>query len=316
MTLSWGLNMYFKSFDNHMRYASYVAILCLMPLFVLCDTSHEKEYVPQYTATHKISRPVLIFGVHPLHNPQRLYEVYQPIVRYLNRNLPEVEIKLEASRSYADFDKKLYSRHFALALPNPMQTVYSFAHGYRAFLKMSDDKQFRGIILVRRDGNIDKVTDLRGKAVCYPAPTALAATMLPQYYLQIHGLDLRHDIKHIYSGSQESSIMNVYLKRCAAGATWPPPWQAFVERNPEIAKELTVKWKTQWLVNNGFVARDDVPEELVRKLTSLMVSLHTTEEGRRMLAALPVTTFEPATASTYRPVEEFLKVFNETVHLK
>ncbi|MCG6550939.1 MAG: phosphate/phosphite/phosphonate ABC transporter substrate-binding protein [Candidatus Magnetominusculus sp. LBB02] len=291
-------------------------LLCLTPLLVSCDTSPERQYAPQYAATHQTSRPVLIFGIHALHNPQRLYEVYQPIVNYLNNNLKDVEIKLEASRSYDDFEKKLYSRHFDIALPNAMHIVYSFAHGYRVFLKITDDTQFRGIILVRKDSNIDNVTDLRGKTVCYPAPTALAATMLPQHYLQTHGLDLIHDITHMYSGSQESSIMNVYLKRCAAGCTWPPPWQAFVERNPEIAKELTVKWETQWLVNNGIVARDDVPEELVQAIASLMTSLHTTQEGRRMLDALPVERFVPAEASMYRPVEEFLKVFDETVHLK
>lgn len=294
----------------------YFAIFYLTLLFVSCNTSHEKEYAPQYTAVNQTSRPVLIFGVHALHNPQRLYEVYQPIVNYLNSNLKDVEIKLEASRSYDDFEKKLYSRHFSLALPNPMEIIHSFTLGYRVFIKFNDDKQFRGLIIVRKDSNIDKVIDLRGKSICYPAPTALAATMMPQYYLATHGLDLQHDVTHMYSGSMESTIMNVYLKRCAAGGSWPPSWQTFVERNPEIVKELTVKWETDQLVHTGIIAREDVPEAVVQKIASLMTSLHITEEGRRMLSAIPVERFDPAAASTYQPVEEFLKAFDATVHVK
>jgi len=70
---------------------------------------------------------------------------------------------------------------------------------------MGDDENFRGIILVRKDSAIENVADLKGKAVSYPAPTALAAAMMPQYYLQTHGLDVMNDLDNRYVGSQASS---------------------------------------------------------------------------------------------------------------
>lgn len=88
---------------------------------------------------------------------------------------------------------------------------------------MGDDDNFRGIILVRKDSGIKSVKDLVGKNISYPAPTALAATMMPQWYLHIHGINIHTDITNSYVGSQESSIMNVFLGKSAAGATWPPP---------------------------------------------------------------------------------------------
>jgi phosphonate transport system substrate-binding protein len=86
-----------------------------------------------------------------------------------------------------------------------------------------DDEMFRGIILVRKDSGIHKVTDLKGKKVSYPALTALAATMMPHYYLHTHGIDVNRDIENLYVGSQESSIMNVLRGHVAAGATGPVP---------------------------------------------------------------------------------------------
>lgn len=82
---------------------------------------------------------------------------------------------------------------------------------------MSDDENFRGIILVRKDSGISKVIDLKGRAVSFPAPTALAATMMPQFYMQNNGIDVMNDIEIQYVGSQKSSIMNVFL-----GAIRPP----------------------------------------------------------------------------------------------
>ena len=294
--------------------AALLAFLLLPFILFACDSRKDEKYSPVYSSMSAAKQPVLIFGVHPLHNPQRLFEIYGPLVEYLNRNFPDITIALEASRSYEEFEKKLDSRHFAFALPNPYQTINSLDHGYHVFAKMGEDDKFRGIIIVRKDSGINKVTDLKGKIVSFPAPTALAATMMPLYYLHTHGLDVNQDIKRLFSGSQESSIMNVYLGKSSAGATWPPPWQAFVEENPQIAAELAVKWETPPLLNNGLVARDDVPQEVVEKVQSLLVTLHTHEEGRKLLAALPLARFERATDATYQPVRDFMKKYSLAVH--
>jgi phosphonate transport system substrate-binding protein len=292
------------------RLAVFLLPFCLLA----CDSRKDESYTPVYENSSAAKQAALIFGVHPLHNPQRLYEIYNPLVEYLNRNIPGITITLEASRSYDEFEKKLDSRHLAFALPNPYQTVNSLQHGYHVFAKMGEDDKFRGIIIVRKDSGINTVTDLTGKIVSFPAPTALAATMMPLYYLHTHGLDVNQDITRLFSGSQESSIMNVYLGKSAAGATWPAPWQAFVERNPQIGAELEVKWETPSLLNNSLVARDDVPQQVVDKVKSLLENLHTHEEGRHLLAALPLECFESATDATYQPVRDFMEKYFETVH--
>lgn len=108
--------------------------------------------------------------------------------------------------------------------------------------------------------------------------------------------------------------MNVYLGKSAAGATWPLPWQVFMERNPKMAAELEVKWETPPLVNNSLVAQDDVPQELVAKVRDLLLGLHTHEEGRKLLTTLPLARFEDATEATYQPVRDFLKKYDEEIH--
>jgi phosphonate transport system substrate-binding protein len=278
-------------------------------LLVGCSRDGAAGYAPVYASSPEQPVAHYRFGVHPLHNPQRLTEVYGPIVAFLNRNLAGAQLRLEASRSYQEFERRLADRSLDFAVPNPYQTLSALRSGYRVIGKMGDDDRFRGILLVRKDGGIREVADLKGKVVSFPAPTALAAAMMPLHFLQTHGLDANREIERRFTGSQESAIMSVYLRDSAAAATWPVPWEAFQKRSPAIAAELEVRWTTDPLVNNGLVAREDLPEELVAQVTALLLSLHTHEEGRRMLAEVPLSRFEPADEATYLPVQEFVKAY-------
>ena len=273
-----------------------------------------KAVEPQYTNKAPEAGKEYVFAIHPLDNPARMFEIYGPLIDYLNRNIPEAKFRLEASRNYEEFEKKLYAGKFEFALPNPYQTLISLDHGYHVIAKMGDDYKFTGVILVRRDSGIKKVTDLKGKKVSYPARTAIAATMLPQYYFQTHGLDVNRDIENLYVGSQESSIKNVYMGNVAAGATWPMPWEAFQKEHPEMARELALKWETEPLINNGIVARDDVPQHLAQQVAQLLDTLHTNEEGKVMLARMPLSRFEFADDKRYRIIDDFLHKFSQTVY--
>lgn len=278
-----------------------------------CDDHDRTSTTPTFGDAPVGQTAVYRFGIHPLHNPTRLHEIFGPLMDYLSRHIAGSNFRVEASRNYAAYDEKLANGDFQFSLPNPYQTIVSLDHGYRVFGKMADDENFRGIILVRKDSGIRQVTDLKGKAVSYPAPTALAATMLPQFYLRQNGLDVMRDLDNRYVGSQESAVMNVYLGHTAAGATWPPPWQAMRRERPQLAEELEVKWETPSLPNNGLVAREDVPAQLVSRVGELLFNLHTHAEGRVMLKRMELSRFEPADNATYDPVRTFLKAFSEQV---
>lgn len=291
--------------------------LLLLPVWMLsgCAPSASQDAsLPAYEsqAVSKASA-VYVLAVHPLHNPKRLYEVYQPLIERLNARLPGITLKLEASSSYADYEAKMARREVAFTLPNPYQTLMALRHGYQVFAKMGDDEQFRGVILVRKDSGIRDPRQLIGKAVSYPAATALAAGMMPQWFFQQHGVNVARDLDNRYVGTQESSMMNVVLGKVSAGCTWPLPWAIFQKEQPDLAAQLEVRWETPHLVNNALLARDDVPPEVVRRVKQEMVTLHESAEGKAILARMALSRFEPADDSTYRPVAEFLRRFDAEV---
>ncbi|MGD9708426.1 MAG: phosphate/phosphite/phosphonate ABC transporter substrate-binding protein [Halothiobacillaceae bacterium] len=288
----------------------------MLPLILAaCGSEDTAPTLPAYSATPpKPLVPVLVLGVHPLHNPVKLLETYGPIVDALNKAIPEVEIRLEASRDYAEFERKLEQRELELALPNPYQTVIATQHGYRIFAKVKGDEDFHGLILVRRQkGSPEDVGDLRGKTLSCPSLTALAGCMLPLAHLQQKGLDVKRDLKIVTVGSQESSILSVARGLVDAGATWPPPWRAFQKEHPELARQLVVRWQTASLPNNGLVARDGLDPALIERIRAQLIALSDTEEGRRRLAKAEIQGFEFADDDSYAPVRDFLRRYREQV---
>lgn len=290
--------------------------LLILALLLGCEAQESAfvNYEPSY-AQEALDRPSQLevrVGIHPLHNPELLFERYGPIVELLNEHINEAHFVLEASRNYEEFELKLAEQRLQLALPNPYQTLKALEQGYHVFGKMADDSVFSGLLLVRKDRGFTQAAELSGETISFPSATALAATMLPQYELQDKGLPWG-SYQPLYVGSQESAIMNVFMGKTAAGATWPVPWAAFQKNSPQQAQQLEVLLETRSLVNNSWVAADDLPQNLEQQIGRLLFSLHETDTGRAILAALPLERFEPASNQDYEPVQHFMREFTQHI---
>ena len=284
-------------------------VMACVWLLPACTPQQPAAYEPAYSGKSSATKSgaEYRFAVHPLHNPRRLFEVYQPLVDLINESAaPAFHLKLETSRDYATFEAKLASQKFEFAVPNPYQTLECEARGYTIIGKMGNDHQFRGIIVVRRDTALQSIADLKGAPISFPAPTALAATMMPRMYLFEHGLQV-DDINARYVGSQESAIMNVLFGKTVAAGTWPPPWEALLRRRPELNQELMIKWETAPLVNNGLVVRNDMPAGHIKLVESVIFHLHEHARGRAILDVMEIGRFEVAGTATFEPVRQFVR---------
>lgn len=257
--------------------------------------------------------PTYHLAIHPLHNPIKLQHDYQPLIEYLNDQVQNARLELESSRDYGNFEEKFRARRPEFLLPNPWQTLEAMKAGYAVIAMAGQPEDFKGLFLVRRDSGIKTPADLKGKAVSYPSPTALAACIMPQYFLYEHGLKVNTEIENRYVGSQESSIMNVHLKLTAAGATWPPPWRAFQKEHPREAAELQVIWETPSLINNSVMARDDVPPQVREQVRLALLRLQDTPAGRAILAGMETNRFLPAADADYEIVRQYIARFEQKV---
>lgn len=273
-----------------------------------------KSNGPQYGSSPlSQANTIYHFGVHPLHNPIKLMESYQPLMEYLNKNIEGAKFVLEASRDYSNFEEKYKNGKLEFILPNPWQTLGAIKSGYTVIAMAGDPADFKGLFIVRKDSGIKEPADLKGKSVSYPSPTALAACIIPQYFLHTHGIDVNKDITNLYVGSQESSMMNVYLKTTAAGATWAPPWRDFQKTHPKEAAQLKSIWDIESLVNNSVMVRDDIPENIKIRVQKCLIELDKTQEGKKILQNLETNFFLLANNDDYGVVQTYSDRFEQEV---
>ncbi len=297
------------------KYQAQAARYCLALLWLLagCDRDSAAPTGPQYSATPKISTPVYYLAVHPLHNPAKLVQGYQPLIDFLNRHMQGARFELEASRDYQVYEAKFRQRDSAFLLPNPWQTLEAMKAGYHVIAQAGDTEDFSGLFIVRTDSDIQTPADLKGKIVTYPSPTALAACIMPQYFLYEKGINIKRDIDNRYVGSQESAIMHAYLGESAAGVSWPPPWRAFQREHPTEAAQLKVLAATPHLINNSVMARDDVPAPVYERVQQLLLRLHESAQGQQILSGMETARFYPADNASYAPVRDFITRFERDV---
>lgn len=278
-----------------------------------CSREPQDQPLQYAAAPAAPALPTYLFAIHPLHNPEKLAATYQPLVDLMNQRLQGARIELLATRDYSAYNARFRARSPALLLPNPWQTLQAMKVGYRVIAMAGDPNDFRGVLVTRRDSPIQKISDLKGKTVSYPAPTALAACIMPQYFLHRQGLDVNRDIVNAYVGSQESAILQVHLGKAAVAATWPPPWRMFQRDHPREAQELRVIWETPALVNNSVMLRDDVPRAVAEVIRDTLLHLGESPQGRAVLQGMSTSAFLPADDETYAPVRRFIAEFERDV---
>ncbi len=291
-----------------------ILVCLLLPVMLgACEQQPAEKPLQYSNAPVAVQATTYRLVPHPLYNPQKLSETFQPLVDYLNRQVPQAHIELEASRDYQAYEKKFRAREAEFLMPNPWQSLEAMKVGYHVIAMWGDAEDFKGLFIVRKDGRIKLPSDLKGKVVSYPSPTALAAAIMPQYFLHTRGININSDIQNNYVGSQESSIMNVYLGEAAAGATWPPPWRIFQKQHPAEAAQLQVLWETPALLNNSVMARNDVPLEIRQKVRQALLDLHKTQEGKKILHIMETARFHAADDASYDIVRQYVARFEKEV---
>lgn len=282
-------------------------------LLLACDTKteHIGPVYQDHSANTKV--PCYSFAIHALYNPAKMLEVYMPLIDDINSKLEGAKIKLEASRDYGSFENKYINRKPELLFPNPWQTIQAIEKGYNVIATEDISNDFKGIFIVRKDGNIKNPKDLIGKKVSYPSSTALAACILPQIFLNKNGIDVNKDIENLYVGSQESSIKNVYLKNSSAAASYPIAWRTFEQDFPKEASELYVIWETETTIGNSVMVRDDIPENITLQIKKYFVELDSREKGQVILKKIKAKRYLDANNKDYLHLNLFFDKFDKEI---
>jgi phosphonate transport system substrate-binding protein len=271
-----------------------------------CSGKRQEGYSPTFEAMGA-NRKVLTMGV----PGQSFYESTEQLVQYLNNHLDSVKIQTVACAGIDEYQEKLRNGYFDLTIINGLQLLGAERNGYRVVGRIADDT--KTVIFVNKDSSVYEFGDIQGHTICLPGQHTLSGTMMPLLYLYQQGVNVNGGLRRLYVPTFESAMLNVYLGHAALGATWKPMWETYMKQRPELAGKLEARWETPPLVNAGILFRVTIDSTLAVKLAGLFFGMNKDDQGRRALQRLNISGFEPADSTTFRPMEAFLREYDEYI---
>lgn len=229
----------------------------------------------------------LSFGVVPQQAPSKLLAGWAPVLRELEARTGR-RFVFRTAPDIPTFEQRLAAGEYDFAYMNPYHfTVFNKGDtGYQAVVR-AEDKQIRGILVVRRDSPAATLRDLDGQTLAFPAPAAFAASVLPRAHLTAEGIGFGVQ----YVSSHDSVYKAVAKGLYAAGGGVVRTFEA---TDPAVREQLRILWTTPGYTPHAIAVHPRVSPRVLAKVQQALVGLNASEAGRSALQGLKVKGFEMA----------------------
>lgn len=238
-----------------------------------------------------------IFGIVPQFEARRLHKIWRPILNYLQKETGYT-FKIKGSPTIPDFEQEFMRGDFDFAYMNPYHIM--LANQKQGYIPLIRDvgKTLYGVLVVKKDSGINNVAQLEGKVIAFPAPNALAASLLMRQELQ----DNFHiKIKPVYVKTHDSVYLNVLLGKAAAGGGVQ---KTLNKQKSEYKAALKVLYKTREVAPHPLAAHPDVPGTVTTAVKAALIKLGQSPEGAALLAKIPIKKIGVSSMADYLPLKD------------
>jgi len=158
--------------------------------------------------------------------------------------------------------------------------------------------EYRSLIFTKKNGEINRLEDLRGKVLVFESPDSTSGHFLPRHFLTRKGFKfidksrfnpeaLATDIGYLFAGSQEKVVDWVLTKKAAAGAFSDDDYARLDEKK---RSDIIILAETERLPRHLVSVRKDFSPALADRLEKILLSMHENDQGRQILKNTDDTT--------------------------
>jgi len=187
---------------------------------------------------------------------------------------------------------------FDFAYMNPYHLVLANeSQGYKPLLR-DVGRTLYGVLVVKKDSQINEVSQLDGQVLAFPAPNALGASL--QMRQELNDI-FKIKILPRYVKTHDSVYLNVLLGEAIAGGGVQ---KTLNRQRPEFKEALKIIHKTKPVAPHPLSVHPRVPEEVSKVVKSAFLKLSQTLEGKNLLAKIPMKKVGEASMDDYMPLKD------------
>jgi phosphonate transport system substrate-binding protein len=231
------------------------------------------------------------FSVVPQFQTRQLFAIWQPVVDALERRTG-LKFQLVTTLSVEEYEREVAAGRYDFIYINPyMMPIVGDKPGYIPIVR--DGKPLRGILVVRKDGPIQRVEDLQGKTLAVPSMTALGASLLLRAEL-----DRRFNVTPLplVAKTHSSVFLHVINGLADAGGSVQ---KALSEQEPRIRDSLKVLHQTVDVPSHPLAVHPRVPAAVRERVRQAFLDMAADESDRKLLAEIPMQAATAAHLADY-----------------
>lgn len=185
-----------------------------------------------------------VFGIVPQQSASRLAQAWVPFLERLSE-ASGYSIEFATAKDIPTFEACLAKGAYDIAYMNPYHyTVFHDLAGYQAIARVQD-KRLRGILVARKESNLENLEHLSGHAVAFPSPAAFGASVIPRAELKARGIDITPN----YVKSHDSVYRAVAAGLMPAGGG---VMRTFNNIPADIRDQLKIVYRTEGYTPHAF----------------------------------------------------------------
>jgi phosphonate transport system substrate-binding protein len=137
-----------------------------------------------------------------------------------------------------------------------------------------------GLLLVRKDGPIQKVEDLANQKIAFPAPNAFGASL----WMRANLTNIYHlPYEAVYVGTHQNTFRQVVMGDVAAGGGVTATLQ---KESPEIRDNLRLLYTTPNAAPHPVMVHPRIDAAIRDKVQAAFLAMAKNEEDQKLLAAV------------------------------
>lgn len=219
---------------------------------------------------------------------------YQPLIDYLNAK-NELNTYNFKAVVFTDLEQmkeslRLGQTHIYIDSPFPVVKILRstdleillnrLKHGVRTY---------HSVVFVRKDSDIESIEDLPGRVIAFEDRSSTSSYFLPKASLVNEGLlfspfsgDKVADdrVGYSFSNADANTALWVFNKKVDVGATNNI---AYADFPPKYHENFKIIYKTERVPRHLIACRSDLNSSLKATLKQVLLTMHTTEQGRKSL---------------------------------
>jgi len=303
---------------------SFPCLLLLFSLLISCDNTPQgiKSDKP---GPGKIREENFTIALLPEQNVFEQKKRYRPLAEYLSNTL-NTNVKIKLLDSYGAIDNEIKHKTidgaFFGSLNYVLEKEKDRLEPIARPVEPDGRSLYRGIIFTRKGSGItENVTSWKGKSIALVHEETTAGYIFPRWYLTRYGIwnFESHFKKIIFTGSHDAAILTVYKGHAALGAAKDIVYEKVLSENPAIRDDMLIIARSMEVPSNSLCVRGDIEPALREALKKVLLSMHTTPEGKHALKALDAVRFTETTDSEFHALREMIReagIDTKTYHLR